>query len=284
MITRLGLFDPLLSIGPLWLAGLLIFFLCLLVRELGARIYRWEEKRLHEDAKVDGEADSQITGAIFGLLAFILAFTFSIALERFDTRRGLVVEEANAIGTTYLRASLFDEPGSSRIRATLREYAHSRISPSEHPAPAMAARLRRSRDLRDRFWEETRAAVYPVRQTEQASYFLETANNMIELATRREIAGRATIPSRILDVTLLYLFVSAGMLGYLLRGRKGARRNASSLLLFLFSVVMVLILDIDRPRSGTIQVPQLAMEELAASLDRDAARAAPAIPAEAPPP
>src|SRR6478735_6109188 len=107
MLRSASLFEPLLSIFPLWLVGLILIALCLLAREGGAWLYRRLERRLHEEAKVEGDTDSQITGTIFGLLGFVLAFTFSIALDRYDTRRGLVVEEANAIGTAYRRASLF---------------------------------------------------------------------------------------------------------------------------------------------------------------------------------
>lgn|SRR5688572_24550028 len=280
MLFGAGLFDPILSIGPLWLVGLVLIGLCLLARWGGSLLYRYQEKRVHGDAKVEGDAASDITGAIFGLLAFILAFTFAMAVDRFDTRRALVTEEANAIGTTYLRASLFDEPDRTRLQATLREYAGSRITPSGLWDHEMEQRAVLSQRLRERFWNETRAAILPYRESELASYFVDSANNMIDVGTKREVAGRAFVPSRILDVTLLYLLVACAMLGYLLGGAKGARRHASTVLLVLFVIVITLVVDLDRPRSGTIQVPQRAMEDLVASLDRDAVRNAATLPAQ----
>jgi hypothetical protein len=272
MLGGLNLFEPLLHVGPLWLVGLIVFALCLLAREGGRWLYRVVTKDREDDP--NREEESHVTGAIFGLLAFIIAFTFSIALDRFDNRRGLVIDEANAIGTTYLRAGLFDEPYASQMRETLRQYAHTRIAPNGVLDADLRASVEQSRALRDRFWEETQAAVFPVRQTEQASYFLDTANEMLDIGAKRESAGRAHIPTRILDVTLLYLLVSSVMLGYLGK-RKGARRWPSTMLLFLFVIVIGLVLDLDQPRTGTITVPQRAMEDQVASMESDAARARP---------
>ncbi len=275
MLGGLSLSDPLVSIAPPWLLGVLLIAACLLAREAGSLLYRYVARRKGKEAKVEGEADTQVTGAIFGLLAFILAFTFSIALDRYDTRRGLVTEEANAIGTTYRRADLFDEPTRSELQATLRQYARTRVSPSGLWDHEMEARLRESAALREKFWAQARAAIMPVRDSERGSYFVESVNQMFEIGAQRELAGRAHVPSRILDVTLLYLLVSAALFGYLLRDSKGAHRHASTVLLVLFAIIIVLIVDLDQPRTGTIKVPQRAMEELVATLDKAAAVAAP---------
>jgi hypothetical protein len=274
MLVGLSLFDPLLSLGPLWLVGLVLIAACLLAREAGALVHGYLKKRQKDDEEPEGSSDT--IGATFGLLAFILAFTFSIALDRFDTRRTLVSEEANAIGTVYRYAGLFDEPERSQLQETLRQYAHTRVAQAGVGDREMEARIRRSEALRQEFWSLARQAILPVRDSERGAYFAGSVNEMIELGNRREIAGRAHVPSRILDVMLVYLLASAAMLGYLSR-RKGGRRQASTVLLVLFVIVIVLILDIDQPRSGTVTVPQRAMEDLVASLD--AAAASPSPPA-----
>jgi protein-S-isoprenylcysteine O-methyltransferase Ste14 len=281
MLSGLGLFDQLLFVIPLWLAGVILIVVCILAREAGAWLYRRIEREGDDD---DDSTPSHIIGSIFGLLAFVIAFCFSIALDRFDNRRSLVAEEANAIQTTYLRASLFEEPDHAKIQATLRQYAATRIAPNGLWDKRMDRRLAYTRSLRVELWDETRVALWPMRQTEQASYFLEPMNHMFEVATRRELAARARIPTRILDVMLLYLFASSIMLGYVLQGRKGGNRKASAVMLALFVVVIVLVLDIDRPQSGSITVPQRAMEELVTALDRDAVRNPPVLvtPVEAP--
>ena len=280
----MSLIDPLLTIGPLWLVGVILIALCLLAREAGSLLFRFLGKRkpADRDDKKEEEGSSDIVGTTFGLLAFVLAFTFSIALDRFDTRRTLVGEEANAIGTAHRRAELFDEPDRSQMQDTLRQYAHTRIAPAGISDREVEERGRQSRALREKFWTEARVAILPVRDTERGSYFVESVNEMIEVGNRREYAGRAHVPSRILDATIVYLLISAGMLGYL-RSKKGGGRQGSTVLLILFVLVIMLVLDIDQPRSGSILVPQRAMEDMVASLDA-AAAASPTQPAEPGPP
>ena len=267
-MSAVSLVDPLLSLGPIWLVGLVLIVACLLARELGSLLFRYVGKPKAAESKGDEDKDdgSDIVGTTFGLLAFVLAFTFSIALDRFDTRRTLVGEEANAIGTTYRRADLYDEPDRSQMQQTLREYARTRVVPAGTSDAEIEQRAINSRALREKLWAEARVAIFPFRDTERGSYLVEAVNEMIEVGNRREIAGRAHVPSRILDVTLVYLLISAGMLGYL-RSKKGGGRPGSTVLLVLFVFIFMLILDIDSPRSGTILVPQRAMEDMVASLD-----------------
>jgi hypothetical protein len=276
-MPAVSLVDPLLTVGPIWLVGLIMIVLCLLARELGSLLFRYVGEKPAEDRKDDKDDDSSdFAGTTFGLLAFVLAFTFSIALDRFDTRRTLVGEEANAIGTTYRRADLYDEPVRSQMQQTLREYAHTRIAPAGTGDVEIEHLAAQSRALREKFWGEARAAIYPVRDTERGSYMVEATNEMMELGNRREVAGRAHVPSRILDVSLVYLLICAGMLGFL-RSKKGGARQGSTVVLVLFVFVLMLILDIDSPRNGTILVPQRAMEDMVQSLDALAAQPAPAL-------
>lgn len=275
-----GVLDPVLQASPLWIAGLCLFVVCVLAREAGALLYRWLKARNPCRADSGAEAESHVIAAIFGLLAFIVALSFSIALDHFDARRALVTDEANAISTSYLRASLFDEPHRTRLQATLREYAHSRIAPDGLWDARMEAQLTQSLALRERLWDETQSAVYPVRETELASYFLDATNEVLNVGTRRQLAGRSHIPTRIVDILFIYLVVAAAVLGYLLGDRPGLKRQATTVLLLLFSVMIVTVLDLDRPQAGAIQVPQGALEELVATLDRDTPPTQPAVAAD----
>ncbi len=261
-----GFLDPVLQTIPLWVFGVLIFVVCVIAREGGV----WVRRRAGagDDAE-KSDAEGYIITAIFALLAFMVGLTFSIAIDRYDDRRALVAEEANAISTAYLRASLFDEPFRSTLQSTLRQYAHTRIAPDGLWDERMETQLERSQALRGRFWSEARAAIMPVRETELASYFVDAVNEVLNVGARRNLLGRAHIPTRILDILLLYLIVSSAVLGYLLGGRPGRKRQASTLLVALFTIAIVLILDIDRPRSGSVNVPQRALEELVATLDGD---------------
>lgn len=275
MGDRSGLLDPLFHDMPLWLLGLAWFAVCLIAREVGARLYRWRRARQPVLAENSIAAQSHIVAAIFGLLAFVIGLTFSIALERFDTRRGLVLEEANAISTAYLRSSLLDDPDRSRMQKTLRDYAQTRIAPEGIWDEEAEAQMALSLTLRTQLWDQTRAVVYPVRETDMASYFLETINEVLNVGTRRQVAARAHIPTRIMDVLFVYMAVAAAILGYMLGDQPGVNRAASAVLLFLFSMMIITIVDLDRPQAGALQVPQVALEELVATLQRDAQTVAP---------
>ena len=259
---------------PLWLIGLIVVVISILAHEAGQYLYRWSAAK-QPDVSDLGKTDAEgfIVASIFGLLAFVVAVTFSIAVDRYDERRKLVTQDVNAISTTYLRASLFDEPHRSRLQSTLREYAESRIAPEGLWDERMEQQLKRSRMLRDKLWDETHAAVYPVRQTELGVLLVDAMNETLNVGEERELVGRAQVPSRIFDALFLYLFVAAGMLGYMLGDQSSRLRHASILLFVLFAVAFMLILDLDRPRAGTIQISQQPLEDLVAMMDRQAARA-----------
>src|SRR5882757_7695151 len=113
-----------LDVLPLPGVYLIMTLVALLAVELGFRLAR---NRLRRSLGEDQAPVGAIVGATLGLLAFLLAFTFGLAAARFDSRKGFVLEEANAIGTTYLRAALLPEPQRAEIRALLREYVDMRL-------------------------------------------------------------------------------------------------------------------------------------------------------------
>lgn len=263
------MFGPMANSIPLWGLGILTFLACVLASAFGMLINRWQRAR-HPGSgdKIQSTAEGYIVAAIFGLLAFVLGLTFSIAVDRYDTRRILVVEEANAIGTAYLRASLFDDPARSRLQSAIYDYTKNRIVPDGTRFEEMGPWLERNRALRQRLWDETRAAVYPERRNILAGNFVASMNAMLDTGTMREMVGRAFVPGRILDSLLLCLLAACGLLGYLLGNRSSRLRWASLMLYGLFTVAFALVLDLDRPRSGTIKIPQTALDELVADLDR----------------
>lgn len=265
-----GLADPLLYALPLWLAGLLLIAACLVALLIGSTLRR-RSSRFGADASSSerSDAEAHIIAAIFGLLAFLLGITFSIAVDRYDKRRDLVAEEASAISDAYYRASLFDDPDRSRVQNLLRQYARTRVAPGGLWDDAMERKLRKEAALRDRLWDATRTATYPLRTTELSSLLVGAVNDTVNVGRRRELAGRAHIPTRILDALVLYLLASSVALGYLTGTSSRGRRFSAILLVVLFAVLIVLIIDLDRPRAGTIRVPQRALEELVVALDRD---------------
>ena len=253
---------------PLWLIGLVLIFVCVLAFEAGRLVRQRMARRLGFDGTIISDAEGYIIGAIFSLFAFMIAITYSIALERFDERWNLVVEEATSVSRLFLRAELLDEPMQTQLRSTLRDYARTRIAPHGVWNENIAAQLKRSHQLRQKLLDEARAAALPYRDSDLGSDLIEGMNDLLTVGTRRELAGAAHIPSRILNAMLLYLIVAAASLGYISTDRTKGLRVASTLLFALFAMAIILILDLDRPRSGSIEVPQTALVNLVATLDK----------------
>lgn len=260
----------LLGSFPLPLIWLLLLVASLGAREVGALLHRWHVRRNPARASEAFDAESYVISAIFGLLAFMVGFSFSISLDRFENRRALVVEEANAINTTYLRANLFDEPYRSSLQRTLRDYTETRVAPDGLWDSRMDARLAASLRLRRQLWTQTQAAVFPVRQTEMAAYLLDAVSETLSIGTQRQLAARAQIPTRIKVVVILYLVSAAAVLGYVLGDRLRHHRPATTALLTLFSVMILTVVDLDRPQDGAIQIPQRALTDLLETLSADA--------------
>lgn len=259
--------ENLLQIMPLWLAGLLLVVLCLLAAEVGRYVGKQFAPGSGARAtRASSEAENYIMGAIFGLLAFMISLTFAIAVERFDGRRGWVAEEANAIQFAYLQATYFDEPDRSKLLTTIRSYAQSRIAPDGVSYGDLQRQQQYSGKLRDRLVSQTRASVYPVRDSEYGENLLSAVNDAIQAGNRRVWAGTTYIPSRILNGLTIYLLVASAALGYLSDAKSRRQRLASGLLFVLFAIALVMILDLDRPRAGWIKVSQQPLIDVISTL------------------
>jgi hypothetical protein len=198
-----------------------------------------------------------IVGAMLGMLAFLLAFTFGMSASRFDARRQLVLQEANAIGTTYLRADTLPEPQRSEIRNRLREYAALRVaSAASNVTPEVLAK---SGAVQDRLWTD---AVTVGRQNPSSivvGLFEQSLNEMIDLGATRLTAIRNRIPDSIWFVLYIVTILTMAAVGYQF-GLTGERSWVVTIFLVLaFAAVILLIADLDRPQFGLVRVSQQAM-------------------------
>jgi hypothetical protein len=254
--------------APIIVLGGAIVLILLLAMWLGRRLQlRLAALLAREDGTppADEAFQNHILSAVMGLLALLMGFTFALAIDRFDSRRQLVVAEANSIGTTWLRARLLDEPHRSRLLALLEDYARNRIALAEAQDRGDIDRLlAESGRLQDQLWNETEAAVRPMRNVAFAASFLETMNQTIDLGAERKVARQAHVPPEVLAILLIYLVVVAFVYGYNITGAR--RWAASTCLLALFTLAYLLILDLDRPNRGGIRESQAPMEDLLQSM------------------
>ena len=206
-----------------------------------------------------------MVGATLGLLAFILAFTFGLAAARFDTRRQVLLDEANAIGTTYLRAGMLPER-REEIRALLRNYVDTRLEAVR--SGNIAEGMRQSENIQNDVWTHAIAVGEKNPNSIVVGLFVQSLNDMIDLHAKRVQASlRSRIPGAIWIGLFAVAALSLATMGYH-AGMVGTRRSLAILAVALtFSVVIELIADLDRPQEGILKVSQHALLDLQRSMN-----------------
>jgi hypothetical protein len=254
--------------GPIWLVLLVLIAAMGLASEFGA----WLRHRAGgADARNVEHAEGYIISGVLGLLALLVAFTFGMSLDRFEIRRDLVVKEATALSTAYLRTSLLDDPG--RLRALTQEYARARLEYGLFGgAPQLAAEQRAAR-LRPMIWAEAVKAVGPSRLTPLPAFILSPFNEAFSTAAARRAALADRLSPIVLWTLVLFMVAAAAVLGHCIAGASTRLRIGSLALFALFTLAFWVILDLDRPRGGPIRVPQDAMADAVRLMAADEASA-----------
>lgn len=252
---------------PLWGVFLLTVALVLLSIEAGLILGHRRRATSSEarEAPVGG-----VVGALLALLAFLLAITFGATASRFDARRQLLLDEVNAIGTTYLRAGLIAEPERTEMRKVLRDYVAIRAALGEHPE-RLPETISQSQDLHRKLWDQMTAVAQADPHSVVAGRLMEALNEMIDLHTERVTVG---LQYRIPPVIWAALYFTAALsmiaVGYQF-GLAGVRNMPMCLLLALtFSAVIWMIADLDRATEGALRVSLQPMLDLQQSLSEEA--------------
>jgi hypothetical protein len=253
------LLDPI----PIWAMYVLTFLVLLLAFELGYKYGLFRQKKYQSEP--DKTLDAMV-GATLGLLAFLMAFVMSMASDRYDNRRQLVVEEAQVIRSAYLQAGYLAEPYPQEIRSLLKEYVDIRIATPE-TQNEIGKVLLRSEEIHAKLWGLTEAVVAETPGRDEVSLFIASINETINLHSRRIAALRARLPETI--VLVLYLIAALGMAMVGFQNSYNGKRNYFSALsvILVFTVVMMLIIDLDRPQEGLLRVSQQALIDLQRQMD-----------------
>jgi hypothetical protein len=249
------------NLGVLAIAGTTLL---LLLAEFGYR----QGRRLFVAG--DEARRSQIGGvqaAVLGLLGLLLGFTFSMAIDRYDTRRDLVVREANAIRTAWLRGSLLPEAHRQPVRDAIRESLDLSIrARGELRDPVrLADTVRRTEAVEARLWRHAEAASIEAPNDITAT-FLDALNDMIDTDHERLAASRSRIPVGVWLLLLLVAAVGCWTSAYG-AGANGVRSVLTCALLpLLITVVIVLVGDLASEREGLISVSQQPLVDLQNSI------------------
>jgi hypothetical protein len=202
-----------------------------------------------------------IQGAILGLLGLLLAFSFSAAASRFLERQDLIVDEANAIGTAYLRADLLVEPHRADLKRALKEYTEHRIEVSQRLGSGLdPADLAQVDAMHGRIW---RAAVSGVEATPTAMLgVLPPVNEVLDLHSTRLGAGAKKLPSIVLWLLFGSSWLSIAVIGYGCGVAHDRRAPLTLALTVLVGGLLFVTLDLDRPREGLLQLSDQPLRAL----------------------
>jgi hypothetical protein len=249
---------------PLYLS-LALFVLLTATVEAGFRLAVLTSPNIDEERREQIAASRDALGI---LLSLLLGFTLAMALPRFDLRKQLVMDEANAIGTASLRAGVLPEAQRSQVRALLGAYVQARQAYSQ-AAPGetqLTAAIERSKALQSSLWKQAEESA---RQspTPMTALFVASLNDTIDLSEKRLTALENRIPPTIWLMLLLIALLTCLISGYGQRRRFWLIAVVSPLMI---AIVMGLIADLDSPRSGFLRVDLRSLDRLAQDLAKDA--------------
>lgn len=214
---------------------------------------------------------SAMAGAILGLTAFILAFTFGIVTDRYDARKGLVREEANAIGTAALRADFLPEPDRDEAKALFKEYLELRVEFAQSrniEQERVDNLMSETKKIQVRLWDMAVANARKDMNSDVAALYIDSVNQVIDIHALRVALGiQARVPAAIWLV--LYALTILGMMGVGYQtGIAGSKRSmARPILALSFALVFLVIAALDRPDTGFIKVTQQPLIDLRDSME-----------------
>jgi hypothetical protein len=213
--------------------------------------------------KVDEVMRERITifeSAVLGVLGLLLGFTMSMAVARFDLRRQLVMEEANAIDTAWHRSQILPAPENQEFAGILRKYVDQRLlNAAEKDDNRLPEKREAAERLQDELWSRATGFAMTDQRSVPAGLLMESLNQMIDMEAARWAAFATHVPESVMLGNLVLALLSITMIGYGF-GLIGKRHMFSTVMLAIsISGVLMVITDLDRPREGFIKISQQPM-------------------------
>jgi hypothetical protein len=263
--------DMLIDLFALPLPVLLGIMIVILLA--GERIGNWLGQRRNRDGQASPNDMTTVLTSVFGLLSLLLAFTFGMAVNRYEVRRSLVIDEANAIGTAHIRSALATDPSGHALRVILEDYARVRLEFGTSSGLQRTAVLKQAAAMREQLAKVGLTASSNVRSAPMGPALMDSINAVIDVSGERDAAARSSVPYTVACLLVVLAFSAAMLLGSAGPGRERYPFFSNTFLLLLLGLALTLIADLDRPSSGTIKVNQLPMRELVESFQPDSSRA-----------
>lgn len=263
MNRRWGL--EILDFFPTWRVGIMFYFLLV----FGAAIGRWWRSRISREG---GEGDaSLVMSASLGLLALLLGFTFSLVITRHELRFSSLIEETNSIEKFWKRLVFLPENLRPEILEKLEQYVQARVDVSKIGFSAFRAQEAKTKaaETADSIWASLAAAEPKLERETTLHLLIASCSEMMSNSATRDSALVNRLPPAVLMLLLLFTMASAIMIGFVYGSRPGLHTAASTELMILLTLTVLLILDLDRPRSGMVVNSQRALERLDERIQAD---------------
>jgi hypothetical protein len=236
--------------------------------EIGRRIGM---RRIASGPEAGRDGLLAIEAAVFGLLGLLVAFTFAAAASRFEARRQGTIDEANAVGTAWLRLDLLPAAVQPEVRARMRDYADSRLA-AFHALPDLEAvqhELDRAHVLQEQIWSKAVAASAPEGGSNPVTLLLLPAlNSMFDQMTLRVMAAQVHTPPIILALLVVVALACALLAGEGIAGAPGRHWIHSLCFAAVTAATVYVIIDVDHPRVGLVRLDPVdrALEEVRAGM------------------
>jgi hypothetical protein len=231
---------------------LALFLGMVLLLEVGRRIGRRRRAPAAEGTAAEGRV---VEGAVFGLLGLLVAFTFSGAATRFDTRRQLIVEETNAIGTAYLRLDLLPTAAQPALRERFRQYVEARLAAYRQLPDITVAQAEETRatQLQGDIWRQAVAACQEAGVHAATVLLLPALNAMMDLTTTRTLATSMHPPPMVFVILVGLALASALLAGHAMAGSPSHTWLHMLGFAAVIALAVYVILDLEFPRLGLIR-------------------------------
>ncbi len=245
----------------------LMFLILIGAGEVGYLLARRRRAgRKNETAAETHEHLNEIQTAIFAVLGLLLAFTFAMAVSRFDARKQALVDETDAIGTAYLRVQLLPPGQQPAAAAVFRTYVDARLN-SARPYWYLDARLKNeTNELQQQLWTQGTDAANQDPHAVTTSLYIQSLNDMFDAQSARDASRLNELPTSAIYLLLVISILSTGVLGY--RAGLGGRRSivGAVLLALVITLVVGIIIDLDQSYQGLITISQQALIQLRQSM------------------
>ncbi len=245
-----------------------LFVTIIFCNELGFRAGRYIQSRTDSDVKA---LTGSIQGSILGLLALLLGFTFSMSMQRYDNRSMAMIDEVNSIGTAVLRIELLPNEYKQPVRDLFYDYLELRVAIGQVDLTKYQQRSDYNNkiiNIQAELWALAVEATNVDPRAVTTGAFVKSLNDVIDSQGKRNALLQMHVPEVVLMLLFVVFISSGGMMGYS-AGLSGQRIIAPVVLVsLLITLIVFIIIDLDRPKRGMIQINQAGMVELLESVKR----------------